>query len=161
MSIIQSTSRRAVRLALMAVAIAVGGCGVAANRKPIPAGTPIAFVDVGPVKGGFKTQTVHIFDGLQCKPGEFNKTGLIGSYLGSDYDVEIPANTKLFFNLVDHETKILQVVDCGNAMVMVAEPGMRYTVNLVYTGEKCDVVAKKTATGEIVKTDMPSRTCSD
>ena len=159
MSFLHSTSFHARRLAIVALAIAVGGCGVVANRKPIPAGTPTAFIHVGPVKGGLKTQSIHVFDGLQCKPGEFNKTGLIGSYLGSDYDVEIPANTKLFFNLVDKETKILQVVECGNAIVMFAEPGMRYTMNLVYTGEKCDIVVKKTATGDIVKTSMPSRTC--
>jgi hypothetical protein len=147
------------RLAIAAAAIVLPGCGVIAHQKPIPAGTPTAFIHVGPVKGGLKTQSIHVFDGLQCKPGEFNKTGIIGSYLGSDYDVEVPAHTKLFFNLVEKETGILHVVECGNAIVMHATPGMRYTMNLVYTGEKCDIVVKQTATGELVKTEMPSHTC--
>ena len=58
------------------------GCGIAANHKPIPPGTRIAFIHFGPVRDGFVLQSVQVHDAEMCHPDEFARFNTIGAYLG-------------------------------------------------------------------------------
>lgn len=153
-----SARRPAARLAVLAPFLVLGGCGIAANHKPLPAG-PTAHVHVGPVTGGFRWQNVHVHDGTQCHPGEFQNFHTIGSYLGSDLDMVVPASRKLYFSLGDGENQGMRQVRCGTMVVLTPEPGVRYTMNLLYEGNRCGIAVTRTDTGERVKTDPPAPAC--
>lgn len=147
------------RVAMLAAAIVASGCGVVANRTPLPPGTPVASVHVGPVTGGFRWQTVTVHDGSQCAPGNFKRFHTIGSYLGSALDMEVPANRPVFYSLGDGENQGLRKVSCGTTAALVAAPGVKYTMNLLYEGNWCGIVVTNTATGERVKTEPVAAKC--
>ena len=135
------------RLAVVAAAVLVSACGVINNRKPIPPGTPTAHVHFGPVTGGFRTVAFNVRDGAACQPDQFKKGGVIGSYLGSEQDMEIPASTKLFFIVGDHENRGTTSVRCGGTVAFVPEPGAQYTVNLVRLEKQCGIAVHMDSKG--------------
>ena len=139
--------RGAARLAIVAGAILVSACGVINNRKPIPPGTPIAHVHFGPVTGGFRVVSVAVRDGAACHPDQFKKGGVIGSYLGSDMEMDIPANKKLFFIVGDQEGLGTKVVTCGGTVAFIPEAGAQYTVNLVHQNMQCGIAVQKDSNG--------------
>jgi hypothetical protein len=151
----------AMRCAIVAAAILVSACGVINNRKPIPPGTPTAHVHFGPVTGGFRTVAIAVRDGAACSPDKFRKGGVIGSYLGSDLDMEVPANTKLFFIVGDHVGLGTTEVRCGGTIAFAPEPGAQYTVNLVYPDKQCRIVVQKDSNGARVPvaTEVVPGTC--
>jgi hypothetical protein len=137
----------AARLAVVAAAILVSACGVINNRKPIPPGTPTAHVHFGPVTGGFRSVGFSVRDGAACHPDKFRKGGVIGSYLGSDLDMDIPANTKLFFIVGDHENRGMTTVTCGGTVAFIPEPGGQYTVNLIHQDKQCGIAVHMDSKG--------------
>lgn len=146
------------RMAIVAAGIAVSACGVINNHKPIPAGTPTAFIRVGPVTGGFLSQAIRVQDGSQCQAGEYSKGGVIGSYLGPFLDLEVPADRPLFVTLGDHENRGLTTVTCSSGMSMTATPGVHYTMNLLYEDKRCTIVLTKTGSFDRIKTEpLPPR----
>lgn len=160
MSLMHSESLRlgAGRLAIVAAAVLVSACGIINNHKPIPAGTPTASMRFGPVTGGFLSQSIRVQDGGQCAAGEYNKGGVIGSYLGPFLDLEVPAGRTLFVSVGDSENVGMRTVRCGSAMAMTAEAGAKYTVNLLYEDGRCTIVLTKTGSFDRIKTEpLPAK----
>lgn len=162
---IQSTPlqaiRGAIRVSIVVAALLVSACGIIDNRKPIPAGTPTAHVHVGPVTGGFRSVSLSVRDGEHCHPAQFKKGGVTGTYLGSDIDLEVPADRKLFFIMADNEGRGTTVVQCGGTVAFAPEPGAKYTVNLIHPGKQCGIVVQKDSNGGKVPvaTEVVPGTC--
>jgi hypothetical protein len=151
----------AARLAIVAAAILLSACGVISNRKPIAPGTPVAHVHFGPVSGGFRVVSFAVRDGAACHPDQFKKGAVIGSYLGSDHEMDIPAKTKLFFIVGDQEGLGTTVVTCGGTVAFTPEEGAQYTVNLERSAKQCRIAVQKDSnSGKVeVATEVVPGTC--
>jgi hypothetical protein len=141
-------------------------CGIAANHKPIPPGTPTASIHFGPVRDGFVSQSVQVHDGEMCHPGEFARFHTIGAYLGSDMDVDIPANRKMFVSLRNAHggtcSGTLCMISCTSSVSFSATPGTMYGARLVYQDKyqnACAVVVTTLQNGAPVSTQSETQKC--
>ena len=50
-------------------------------------------------------------------------------------------------------------VSCGTTAALVAAPGEKYTMNLLYESNRCGIVVTKTAADGRVKTEPPAAKC--
>lgn len=129
--------------------ILISGCGVVANRTPIPAGLPTATMHFGPKHGGLLTQSIHLNDGEFCHPAQFSRFKIIGAYLGSEVDVPIPASQTLFVSLTERAPDRCRIgagmctIECATGVSFSPVPGASYIARMERQADQCRIVVNK------------------
>jgi hypothetical protein len=146
-------------LLALAAAVLLTGCGLAANRKPIPSGTPTASMHFGPVRGGFLSQSFNVHDGEYCHPAQFARYHTIGSYLGSDLDVDVPADRTLYLQMGNAEnhgcSAGLCTTRCSGGASFKVNADAKYRAQLVYEGNACAILVSEVQSGKEIP--LPTR----
>jgi ferredoxin len=132
---------------LFAASMALSGCGVMANSKPIQTGTPIAEIHFGPIVGLGRGMAITIYDNEKCSRDGFARYKTIGTFLGSDVDVEIPAGKQIFVTLEENKPDPSKcggpgvcISTCRSKVAFEPKEGGKYSAQMLTAEGKCGAI---------------------
>lgn len=162
--VLSRSSQSLFALLVTLACLTMAGCGIVANNKAIPGGTPTATMHFGPLHSGMMVQSINLHDGPSCRGQQFARFKTIGAYLGRDLDMDVPAGGELFFSLTNSESipcsRGICYFRCGGEASFMPQPGEHYTATLRLDGKGCQILmTRKRGSEDVPVETRPAPPC--
>jgi hypothetical protein len=156
------------------ISIALEGCGLAENAKPIPPGTPLAVVHFGPVNGLGQALAINVQDNEECSRSEFSRNKALGAISGRELDLEVPAGKRMYVAIDAIASGgycappfgggvCISLLQCKSRVSFEPRAGGTYSAQLLSKDKKCGTFIFEVRDGhkELVPGQENSKLCGE